>query len=142
VARIRGRHTGTRRPPRLTDPAPWPWRVAPSVGVVATLRPAHRGHVGLHHRGHHLQPGAHGQGQQPLLHFAGQLGQRHADPLGHDGRARFAVGLLVVLLHGGPLPRGVLGGSPEYLPQGRTQVGDRHLNFHESRDNLGIDPLT
>jgi hypothetical protein len=31
---------------------------------------------------------------------------------------------------------GVLGGSPEYLPHGRTQAGDRHLNFHESRDNL------
>jgi len=30
----------------------------------------------------------------------------------------------------------VLGGSPEYLPQGRTQAGDRNLNFHEIRDNL------
>ena len=45
-------------------------------------------------------------------------------------------GLLVLLLHGGPLPRGVLGGSPEYLPHGRTQAGDRRLNFHEFRDNL------
>src|SRR3954467_4447207 len=35
-----------------------------------------------------------------------------------------------------PLPRGVLGPSPEYLPHGRTQAGDRHLKFHESRDNL------
>jgi transposase len=41
----------------------------------------------------------------------------------------------VQLSHGGPLP-GVLGGSPEYLPHGRSQVGDRHLKFHESRDNL------
>jgi hypothetical protein len=32
------------------------------------------------------------------------------------------------------LPRGVLGGSPEYLPHGRTQAGDRRLNFHESRE--------
>jgi hypothetical protein len=32
---------------------------------------------------------------------------------------------------------GVLGGSPEYLPHGRTQAGDRHLKFHETRDNLG-----
>jgi len=31
---------------------------------------------------------------------------------------------------------GVLGGSPEYLPHGRTQAGDRHLKFHEIRDNL------
>ena len=33
---------------------------------------------------------------------------------------------------------GVLGGSPEYLPHGRTQAGDRHLNFHETRDNLRL----
>jgi hypothetical protein len=39
----------------------------------------------------------------------------------------------------GPLPRGALGGSPEYLPHGRAQVGDRHLNFHETRDNLRIE---
>lgn len=24
----------------------------------------------------------------------------------------------------------------QHLPQGRHQAGDRHLNFHESRDNL------
>jgi hypothetical protein len=35
-----------------------------------------------------------------------------------------------------PFLMGVLGGSPEYLPHGRTQAGDRRLNFHESRDNL------
>jgi hypothetical protein len=45
-----------------------------AFGVVASLGPARRGHVGLHHRGQHLQPGAHGQGQQPFLHLAGQLG--------------------------------------------------------------------
>jgi len=28
VERIRGRRTGTRRPPKLTDPTPWAWRVA------------------------------------------------------------------------------------------------------------------
>jgi len=35
---------------------------------------------------------------------------------------------------------GVLGGSPEYLPHGRTQAGDRHLKFHEIRDNLRRPP--
>jgi hypothetical protein len=40
-------------------------------------------------------------------------------------------------LSGGPLPRGVLGGSPEYLPHGRTQAGDRRLKIHEHWDNLG-----
>jgi hypothetical protein len=31
---------------------------------------------------------------------------------------------------------GLLGAGPEYLPHGRTQAGDRHLKFHETRDNL------
>jgi hypothetical protein len=24
----------------------------------------------------------------------------------------------------------------QHLPQGRSRAGDRHLNFHETRDNL------
>ena len=41
-------------------------------------------------------------------------------------------------LHGDPLllRRGVLGRSPEDLPSGRPQMRDRHLKFHEDRDNL------
>jgi len=26
----------------------------------------------------------------------------------------------------------------QHLPQGRCQAGDRHLNFHETRDNLDV----
>jgi hypothetical protein len=26
--------------------------------------------------------------------------------------------------------------TPEHLPDGRRQAGDRHLNFHKVRDNL------
>jgi hypothetical protein len=37
---------------------------------------------------------------------------------------------------------GVLGGSPEDLPPGRTQVRDRHLKFHEDRDNLAVKKLS
>src|SRR6266496_2226668 len=62
-----------------------------------------------------LQPGAHGQRQQALGGRLGDLGQRDRDLLG-DGqpkRARLGVPGLVVLAHGGPLPSGVLGGSPE-----------------------------
>jgi hypothetical protein len=40
---------------------------------------------------------------------------------------------------------GVLGGSPEYLPHGRTQAGDRHLKFHETREYAqrpkGVTPM-
>jgi len=82
------------------------------------------------------QPSPDREGQQALAHLTGQLGQRHAHRVGHRGLARVDHPVLVVLWHGGPLPRGVLGGSPEYLPHGRTQVGDRHLNFHEIQDNL------
>jgi hypothetical protein len=106
---------------------------------MAALGPAHRGHVRFHDRGHHLQAGPDRQGQQALAHLAGQLGQlgqRHAHRVGHGGLARVDLAVLVVLAHGGPLSRGVLGGSPEYLPHGRAQAGDRHLKFHESRDDL------
>jgi hypothetical protein len=34
---------------------------------------------------------------------------------------------------------GVLDGSPEDLPSGRPQVRDRHLKFHEDRDNLRVE---
>jgi hypothetical protein len=45
--------------------------------------------------------------------------------------------VLDVWLHGGPLPTSsVLVGSPEDLPASRAQVRDRHLSFHEDRDNL------
>ena len=44
---------------------------------VPPLRAADAGDVLFHDRVHHLQPGGHGQRQQPLLRRAGQLGQRH-----------------------------------------------------------------
>jgi hypothetical protein len=28
--------------------------------------------------------------------------------------------------------------SPEHLPDGRRQAGDRHLKFHDERDNLPV----
>ncbi|MGH9121958.1 MAG: hypothetical protein ACRDYC_08430, partial [Acidimicrobiales bacterium] len=31
----------------------------------------------------------------------------------------------------------VFGETPEHLPAGRRQAGDRHLNSHKTRDNLG-----
>jgi len=40
--------------------------------IVAALRPAHRLDVGVHHRGHHLQPSPDSHREQALLHIAGQ----------------------------------------------------------------------
>lgn len=42
-------------------------------------------------------------------------------------------------LHSGPLPCGCSWRITRDLPRGNAQVGDRHLKFHEDRDNLGND---
>src|SRR5207302_8040901 len=108
--------------------------------IVAALRPTHRGDVSLHHRGQHLQTGAHRQGQQPLTNLTDQLTQHHAHLLRHSGRTRLALAVLVLLSHGGPLLRGVLGRPPECLPHGRHQAGDRRLKIYEPGDNLATKP--
>src|SRR3954462_6476208 len=76
-------------------------------------RAAGRGDVVLHHRRQHLHPSTDRQGQQSLAQLTGQLGQRLSRPLRHGRVACLDLGVLVVLAHGGPLPRGVLGGSPD-----------------------------
>src|SRR5665647_3960239 len=105
------------------------------------LRPARGLDIGVHHRGHHLQPGAHSQREQTLLHIAGQLGHRDRHGLRQHPRHRTRSVLLVVL-HSGPLSWVDLAVA-QHLPQGRCQAGDRHLNFHETRDNLsfGVAPI-
>jgi hypothetical protein len=127
-------------PAHAHRPGPVPVAGRSAFGVVATLGPTRDGYVSLHHRGHHLQPRAHRQASSPSRTSPASSANATLTCSGTAGGGRVDVGLLVLLLHGGPLPRGVLGGSPEYLPQGRTQVGDRHLNFHESRDNLPTSP--
>jgi hypothetical protein len=86
-----------------------------AVGVVLALGASQRGDRLLQQRPHHLQPGAHGQRQQAFLGRLGDLGQRDTDLLGYDqaSHARLGVPGLILLAHGGPLPCGALGGSPE-----------------------------
>jgi hypothetical protein len=107
-----------------------------SVRVVLAARPAHRGHVGLHQLAHHLQPGTDREGEQPLTHIGGDLIHRHTHLLGHGERTRLGRLPLVLLGHSGPLSPGSSLADAQHLPQGRRQAGDRHLNFHETRDNL------
>ena len=97
---------------------------------------AHRPHVGLHQLGHDLQPGTDREGKQPLAHVLGDLIHRHAHLLRHGKRARVAGPGLIPLVHGGPLSFGSTLADAQHLPQGRHQAGDRHLKFHEIRDNL------
>ena len=106
------------------------------VRIVLALRPAHRGHLGVHHRCHHLQPGAHSHREQPLLHLTGQLGHHDRDGLRHGQPHRGSIVRLVVLLHSGPLSVGSTWRSPKHLPQRRCRAADRHLNFYETRANL------
>jgi hypothetical protein len=70
---------------------------------------------------------------------SGYLGHGHAELL---GQRRQRLGILTLdqahsryLLHGGPLPSGVLADA-RHLPHGRSQAGDRHHNFNKPRDNL------
>jgi hypothetical protein len=45
-----------------------------------------------------------------------------------------------LFIGGGPLLGGVLGGTPETLSEDGSGAGDRHLKFHDYRDNLfGVD---
>jgi hypothetical protein len=67
-----GRDTGTRRPPSVTEPASWPYRVAARSESCLPRGPPHRGHVGLHQLAHHLEPGADRGGQQRFAHIGGE----------------------------------------------------------------------
>ena len=70
---------------------------------------------------------------------SGYLGHGHAQLL---GQRRQRLGILTLdqahnryLLHGGPLPSGVLADA-RHLPHRRSQAGDRHHNFNKPGDNL------
>jgi len=102
-----------------TAPQPEPLPTALSDADSFRYYPAY--HVLFHDRSHHLQPGDDRQGQQTLPHVGSQFAQCHAHRLRHGGLVRVDLPILVVLAQGGPLPRDVLGGSPEYLPHGKTQ---------------------
>ena len=62
---------------------------------------------------------------------------RHAHLVRHGQRARVERSSLVLLGHSGPLSWVVLADA-QHLPHGRSRAGDRHLKFHESRDNLPL----
>jgi hypothetical protein len=111
-------------------------RAGPRAGLLS-FRAGQRAYVGLHQRLHHLQAGAHGQRQQALAHRAGDRGHRHAYPLRHDEPSPAGVSILsfwYFLVTAVPC-QWCLGGRP--TPTSRpVRAGDRHLNFHETRDNL------
>ena len=101
-----------------------------ALRVVFAARSARRGDVGLHQRGHHLQAGADGEGEQALTHVIGDLAHRYRHYIRYGEPwpgTRLRRVLLVLVGHGGPLLGGVLADA-QHLPHGRCQAGDRHSN--------------
>jgi hypothetical protein len=109
------------------------------VGVVLALGSAHRSHISVHHRRHHLQPGAHGHRQQALANIGDDFTNRHRHRLRHHQRLHGSIDRLVVLFHSGPLSFSRVDlAVAQHLAHGRHQAGDRHLKFHDVRDNLTV----
>ena len=133
---VRGPHPGPghRDPPAAQGDRSGPGAVpVPGpVWVVLALRPAQPPGVLGEHGGHHLQPGADGQGEQALLRRLGDPGHRHDHLLRHGdlARQRVRLGTTAVLLvgvaHGGPLPSSDDLAVARHLPPGRSRAGDRH----------------
>lgn len=112
------------------------------VGIVLALGPAHRSHIGVHHRHHHLQSGAHGHRQQALANIGNDFTDRHRHRLRHRQRFYGSINRLIVLFHSGPLSFSRVDlAVAQHLAHARHQAGDRHLKIHDVRDNLegGLD---
>src|SRR4051794_36637171 len=119
VARTRGRRTGTRRPPKVTDPASVPCRVAVRSGSCLPFRPHAEVTSACINCCMTCTPGADREGEQSLAHVGSDLLHRDADMVRHGKCRRVGHGRLILLGHSGPLSLGVLGGSPEtYHPVG------------------------
>ncbi len=107
------------------------------VGIVLALGPAHRSHIGVHHRHHHLQSGAHGHRQQALANIGNDFTDRHRHRLRHRQRFYGSINRLIVLFHSGPLSFSRIDlAVAQHLAHARHQAGDRHLKIHDVRDNL------
>ncbi len=90
---------------------------------------------------HHLQARTHGQGQQPLVHVLGDLTHRHTDPLRDGGHAPPTGWFWLLFFMAVPFCW-CSWRNARHLPHGRSQAGDRHLKFYETRDNLFLKAST
>jgi hypothetical protein len=99
------------------------------VRIVLAPRPARHGDVLTHHRAHHLQPDSDCHRQQTFAHIGDHLADRHRHRGRRAERGRGSIDRLEVVFHErSPSWSGVLADA-QHLPEGRRQVGTRHLKF-------------
>ena len=89
------------------------------------------GHLGVEHLGHHHQAYIGAETEQPFLHRAGQISQRHSRFKRQTGQiGRLHLGDAhdrYLLVHGGPPPVGLSWRTPDTMPKARSQAGDHRL---------------
>jgi hypothetical protein len=140
TVRARGRVTGTRRPPRVTEPFPLPCRTAARAGSCLPFGPATEATSAsniacitdkpvatLNARSASLATPAMSamSPEAPRADLPGLAAPAEPQP-GHSSvRSSWR----------SPCCRSVLADA-QHLPRGRHQAGDRHLKFHGDRDNL------
>ena len=130
-----GPGTGHRHPPPAQHHRPAASAVTyrGTPRVMLTSQPARRGDLRVEHRAHHRHPGGHAHRQQPFPGRPGDIGQcqphlgrqiSHAQLIQLGGCVRFQHQPQCRYgLHGGPLPSGVLGRSPETYHQVGLRCG-------------------
>ena len=116
--------------------------LGPDPGV---LRPDRFGQFGLHHLVHHDEPGGRGEGQQSVFDRPGHVGQgdcrleRQVSQSGCLLRLGDAHNSYL-LLHGGPLPVGLLGRCP--IPTiWQVSGGGPPPHFNNVRDNVDFEGM-
>ena len=134
-ARIRGRDTGTRRPPRLTEPGPDPCRTATRPGLCLPRGPATAVTSASNIACITCSPVPTARASRPSRRSAATSAIATFTCFGTAGGASLAgtFFLWYCLLTAVPCSVGLSWRTPNTY---RCQAGDRHLNFHEERDNL------
>jgi len=145
TARTLGRRTGTRRPPRVTDPASVPCRVAARSGSCLPRGPHNASTSAAIIAAITCSPAPTARASSPSRTSAAISSITTLTTSGTTGTGTSPRTLTLVravffwksLLTA--VPRlGCLGRRPR-SPLGRAQAGDRHLNFHDTRGNLCAD---
>src|SRR5262245_257445 len=140
MLRARGRDTGTRRPPRVTDPRPVPCRTAVRSGSCLPFGPAIAVISASNIACITAIPAATLIANSPSRVAAAISVNTSPTSSGRSGNStvsdKSATRTTGTVFTSGPLPSGVPWQVTRDLPLGRTQVGDRHLKFHEDWDNL------